>query len=296
MEISLLRYLEKTGEACINNISQNLGQTSIQTLAQIAHINSIAPNLIMLEDKKYSLSSHLNWLDLQQIKALLESQQLTYETIILDSIASTNSYALDNIHTLKDKTIVSCNWQFAGRGRFERQWLSTIAHDITVSVIYHFANDFNLALLPIISAIAVNRMLKSRNIANKIKWPNDIYAETKKVAGILVENRLSANRNLTVIGIGLDNFQNWERNQLLIDLVTNLDNIINEFQLFGFALIRREWLDNCLHHNHQVTIMQNEQKLDSGIHYDLGEHGELILRTNTGIKSYSTSAISLLID
>ncbi len=290
MEIKLLKTLEEYTSLTIHELSEHLGQNSLQTLSQIAHISEIAPQLIKSDNGKYQLNRQLNWLTQEKLKALLTNN---HQLVILDSIPSTNTYALENINTLPDKTIISCNWQYAGRGRFERRWLSTIAHDLTVSFIYHFERDINIALLPLVSAIAVNRLLKNYSITNKIKWPNDIYVEQQKVAGILVESRISTNMSKVVIGIGLDNFRNWERNQLLADLTLALDNILSEFVLFGFALIRREWLDNCMHINDEVSLIENGIEIARGIHHDIGTNGELIIKTKNQLKSYSSSLISL---
>lgn len=290
MEIKLLKTLEEYTSLTIHELSEHLGQNSLQTLSQIAHISEIAPQLIKSDNGKYQLNRQLNWLTQEQLKASLTNN---HQLVILDSIPSTNTYALENINTLPDKTIISCNWQYAGRGRFERRWLSTIAHDLTVSFIYHFERDINIALLPLVSAIAVNRLLKNYSITNKIKWPNDIYVEQQKVAGILVESRISTNMSKVVIGIGLDNFRNWERNQLLADLTLVLDNILSEFVLFGFALIRREWLDNCMHINDEVSLIENGIEIARGIHHDIGTNGELIIKTEDQLKSFSSSLISL---
>lgn len=290
MEIKLLKTLEEYTSLTIHELSEHLGQNSLQTLSQIAHISEIAPQLIKSDNGKYQLNRQLNWLTQEKLKALLTNN---HQLVILDSIPSTNTYALENINTLPDKTIISCNWQYAGRGRFERRWLSTIAHDLTVSFIYHFERDINIALLPLVSAIAVNRLLKNYSISNKIKWPNDIYVEQQKVAGILVESRISTNMSKVAIGIGLDNFRNWERNQLLADLTLVLDNILSEFVLFGFALIRREWLDNCMHINDEVSLIENGIEIARGIHHDIGTNGELIIKTEDQLKSFSSSLISL---
>lgn len=291
MEIKLLKTIEEYTSLTIHELSEHLNQNSLQTLSQIAHIREIAPDLIKSDNGKYQLSNQLNWLNQEKLKTSLAANN--HPLVILDSIPSTNSYALENINTLADKTIISCDWQYAGRGRFERRWLSTIAHDLTVSFVYHFERDINILLLPLVSAIAVNRLLKNQSIKNKIKWPNDIYVDQQKVAGILVESRISSDKSKVVIGVGLDNFKNWERNQLLIDLAAVLDNIISEFVLFGFALIRREWLDNCIHLNEEVSLIENGSEIARGIHHDIGTNGELIIKTQNQLQSYSSSLISL---
>ena len=267
-------------------------------MAIIARINALKTGSIISSGSSYRLSHPLNWLNPTTIQDLLKAQQLDYQVHLLSQTDSTNSYALKHINQLPHKSIVSCDWQSAGRGRFGRHWLSSIAHDLTLSIIYKFSNNFNLQLLPLICAVAVNRLLKNYRISNQIKWPNDIYqANSKlKISGILVENILRNKTNHSIIGIGLDNLASWGRNQLLVDLAASLDKLIQEFELFGFALLRREWLDNFLHLNHNVRIMQHGETIAQGIHTDISEQGELIVKTTIGLQKFSSSAISLCID
>ena len=298
MEIKLLQLLSQHNALSIGQLSQALELNTLQTLAIIARINKLKAGSVISYGSNYTLSYPLNWLNQNKIEELLQAQKLDYQVHLLSQTDSTNSYALKHINQLANKTIVSCDWQYAGRGRFGRHWLSSIAHDLTVSIIYDFPADFNLQLLPLLCAVAVNRLLKNYRISNQIKWPNDIYqAKSKlKISGILVENIFRDQINHSVIGIGIDNLANWERNQLLVDLVASLDNLINEFKLFGFALLRREWLDNCLHLKHNVKILQHGEIIARGIHSDIGEHGELIVQTATGTQKFSSSAISLRLD
>ncbi len=296
MEIKLLHYLDKHQPASVANIADELKLTTLETLKLIAKINQIQTELIINSNATYRLSHHLDWFNTAKIKELLANKNLDYTLQLHDQLESSNAYALKHIEQFKNKTIISCDWQYSGHGRFGRRWLSKIAEDITVSIVYTFPSDFNIALLPIICAVAINRLLKNHSIQNCIKWPNDIYVNQTKVAGILVENLVRNRENHTVIGIGLDNFAPWERNKLLVELVASIDTLISEFNLFGFALLRREWLDNCCHLGKQVTIVQNGSSIAEGKHVDIDEQGALVIQNTSGLQTYSSSAISLLLN
>ena len=295
MEIKLLHWLDKHQPASIADIAKGLKLTTLEILKAIAKINQIQTGLIVNSNATYALAHRLDWLDATKLKELLQNRNLDYAPHIQDKLESSNAYALKHIAQFKSKTIVSCDWQYSGRGRFGRQWLSKIAEDITVSIIYVFPSNFNIALLPIICAVAINRLLKNHSIQNCIKWPNDIYVNETKVAGILVENLVRNQEYHTVIGIGLDNFAALDRNKLLIELVASVDGLISEFNLFGFALLRREWLDNCCHLGKQVAIVQNGNNIADGKHVDIDEQGALVIQNTSGLQTYSSSAISLLI-
>lgn len=294
MEIKLLKILSASENGLsIAALSKKLKCNSLKVLEFIAEINQIQPKLLINHSGKYCLNEKLEWLDGNIIGNYLSSHELNYHLVLLDQLESTNNYALNHINNLPDRSLISCDWQYNGRGRFGRHWLSTIAHDLTVSIVRIFPGNFNLGILPLLCAVAINRLLKDYQIQNKIKWPNDIYVDSNKVAGILVENLVRQQQNHTVIGIGIDNFANFPRNKILGDLVIALENLLAECELFGFALLRREWLDNCWHLNQPMTICQNGDEICQGIHRDIGENGELILETNTGLEKFSSSAISI---
>ncbi len=296
MEIKLLKTLDQTNIITISTLAKLLNLSIINTLNLIGKTNTLQHNLISCQNGKYRLTNKLNFLKKELIQQHLLQNHLTYDCIILDHCSSTNNYAMTHIEQLADRSIVSCEWQSAGKGRFGRTWLSSIAHDITVSIVYHLPIDFKLSLLPIISAVAINRLLKNNRIINKIKWPNDIYHSEIKIAGILVDNVLRNNINHIIIGIGIDNIINLERNQFIADLIINLEQVLNEFKLFGFAILRREWLDNCWHLNKNVSILQNKVVMANGNHCDITEDGALVVQTHNGTQIFSSSAISLIVN
>lgn len=296
MIIQLLQTISKYKEAKLPEISNYIGLSVIKTLSLIAKINQYEPNLINEKGGYFKLSRDINWLSTPDIIHRLTQKNLAHNVIILNEVNSTNTYALKNISNYLGPIIISCELQNNGRGRFGRKWLSKISHDLTVSLIYQLPIDFNLPILPIIIAVSVNRLLKNYRISNKIKWPNDIYSHDEKVCGILVENIFRKQQNNVVIGIGLDNIGFWERNQLLVDLVSEVDNSLREYQLFGFPLLRREWLDNCLHHKSHVKLLKDDVIVATGVHQDIGEDGELIIQTTLGKQKFSSSLLSLIIE
>lgn len=293
MIIELLKIISTDTAINLPDIAHKLNISVISALSLIAKIKQREPELIIEQAGKYQLTRKINWLDNAQLDKHLTEKNLAHSYVILKEIDSTNTYALNHIENLKSPTIITTELQNNGRGRFGRRWSSKIAHDITVSILYQLPREFNLPILPIIIAVAMNRLFKNYRINNQIKWPNDIYANNEKICGILVENILRNDTNNTVIGIGLNNIGAWERSKLLIDIAAEVDNLIREYQLFGFALLRREWLDNCLHYQQEVTLLQNGQAYVHGKHNDIGEKGELILHTHDGIQRYSSSALSL---
>jgi BirA family transcriptional regulator, biotin operon repressor / biotin---[acetyl-CoA-carboxylase] ligase len=136
--------------------------------------------------------------------------------IFFDSLESTNDYAkaLLEKEKPKDFTIIYTLHQTKGRGQRGNNWISGQGLNLTASWI-HYPFNFKIAdffFLNIWVALAVYDALSEilpNHHSIKIKWPNDIYVEDKKIAGILIENTIEKDNIVSsIIGIGLNVNQN----------------------------------------------------------------------------------------
>ena len=118
----------------------------------------------------------------------------------LPSVDSTNNYAKNYIAKSSpiDGTVILADEQFAGRGQSGNIWLSEAGKNLTFSIIYQtsflLATEqfyLNMAISLGISAALASILLPDSDLSVKIKWPNDIYVQNKKIAGILIENTIS---------------------------------------------------------------------------------------------------------
>ena len=138
--------------------------------------------------------------------------------IKFDTIDSTNDFLkqLFKESAVENFTVVMANEQTKGKGQMGAKWISEPGKNLTMSVLVKDIQlenqsiyDFNIAV-----ALSVIKVLKKIQIPNvAIKWPNDIMADSKKVAGILIENILKPDGSFTaIVGIGLNlnqtNFEN----------------------------------------------------------------------------------------
>lgn len=129
---------------------------------------------------------------------------------LLASVDSTNSYARDlvaNSAPIEGTAIIALR-QTAGRGQIGNQWQSMEGKDLTFSLIYRpeFLNGRQLFDLNILVSVAISHWLESLEAGVvKIKWPNDILLNGRKVCGILIENGLQGHRiRQSIIGVGLN--------------------------------------------------------------------------------------------
>lgn len=112
------------------------------------------------------------------------------ETTILRlaEVDSTNTYARERFGDLADGTVISADYQTAGRGRLGRKWISPPGTNLTVTfVMKHVAEEPFLATCT--SSLAVLEMLREAAPDQDfyVKWPNDVYCGDAKIAGILCE-------------------------------------------------------------------------------------------------------------
>ncbi|MEA2386442.1 MAG: BirA family transcriptional regulator [Thermoleophilaceae bacterium] len=99
-------------------------------------------------------------------------------------------------------TLVTADEQSAGRGRQGRVWTAPAGHALLLSLVVRGLEERH-ELLPLAAAVAVCEACEANAaVACAIKWPNDVWIERCKVAGILIEGR--PQEGWAVIGIGVN--------------------------------------------------------------------------------------------
>ncbi|MGN6211275.1 biotin--[acetyl-CoA-carboxylase] ligase [Parafilimonas sp.] len=130
--------------------------------------------------------------------------------IELLSVDSTNNYAMQQVQN--GNAGHGDAWfafeQTAGRGQFNRQWLSAKGENIILSVVLdtrtlELSKQFLLNMACALSVFDLFNKYTTEKI--KIKWPNDVYCRDRKAAGILVENMIRGrNWQFAIAGFGIN--------------------------------------------------------------------------------------------
>ena len=132
---------------------------------------------------------------------------------------------VENINTLNGSVIWALN-QHKGRGQHGRSWESNTGENLTFSMLIRHDGMTVMEQFIFNKAISV-ALLKSLHVLSpnfKIKWPNDIYLNGKKIAGILIENSIKGKYiDYSVVGIGI----NVNQRKFSSDL-KNASSIMNE--------------------------------------------------------------------
>lgn len=123
--------------------------------------------------------------------------------IYLKEVDSTNNYILT--HKLLGSFVVA-EIQTAGRGRASKTWISNESNNLYFSALVGLKNTPQIPLFSLLCGKAVLKTCKKffPSLTLSLKWPNDIYLEDKKVAGILLEMQSNLEEVLLVIGIGVN--------------------------------------------------------------------------------------------
>ena len=141
---------------------------------------------------------------------------------------STNTLLRELIVQGNPPEYIYAGFQTAGRGQTGNGWESEADKNLLCSILLPARE--NLFELNIIVAVAVQRMLGEDFT---IKWPNDIYWQDKKVAGILIENAIIGNEvKYSIAGIGLNvNQTEWQ---------SNAPNPVSLKQIYGTDFVVEE--------------------------------------------------------
>lgn len=127
----------------------------------------------------------------------------------LDTVDSTNNFAANLINNglAENGAVVLADFQSNGRGQRGNSWLAANGMNLTASFIY-FPDNLALSQVNLLNwwiSLSIIRVLDRFGVAAQIKWPNDIYTEGLKLAGILIETNNSGNMvKSVVIGVGLN--------------------------------------------------------------------------------------------
>ena len=127
----------------------------------------------------------------------------------LDTVDSTNNFAANLINEglAENGAVVMAAFQSSGRGQRGNSWLAAKGMNLTASFIY-FPDNLALTQVSVLNwwvSLSVIRVLEHYGVPAQIKWPNDIYVNHLKLAGLLIETSNSGNLvKSAVIGVGLN--------------------------------------------------------------------------------------------
>ena len=236
----------------------------------------------------------------------LDTDLIGRKVIFLREVDSTNEYAKSIAPHEDSGTVVVAERQHSGRGRRGRYWASPEG-GLWVSVILKPEKHENLTLLVFAAALAVTDTLEEFGIKGRIKWPNDVLVNGRKICGILTEGRAG---DYVVVGIGL-NVNNEIPNGLsrvatsmsllrgtevslfhvFRSLIRNLEGWYRAYVDGLYEKILKETRDRSAVLGREVRVVDDVEIVGRAI--DIDAEGALIVQTHSGIKRVTHGDVSL---
>ena len=220
---------------------------------------------------------------------------------IFNEIDSTNDEA-KRINLNKDFHIIIAEKQYKGRGRLGKKWSSPDLGNIYMTVCSE--KDFSYMPLSLVVGVICKKGIEklTNNNEIKLKWPNDILYNNKKVGGVLVEKEVIKESTRTIIGIGINlnikKEESWwgdlskykletKRNRLINLIISEIIKLEHNYDWIN------EWRSGCMHLNREVEIYKDEEFVKKVIFKDIDENGNGILQSKNGHEKISSGQISI---
>lgn len=240
-------------------------------------------------------------------------------SLAFDVLPSTNAYALDLIakSAPKEGTVISASFQSEGRGQIGSRWDSPAGNNLLMSTILYptFLPASQQFLLSQAVSLAVMEVVKEYTSGEvKVKWPNDVYLQGRKVAGILLQVALSGQRlQSCVAGIGLNvnqtDFPAWlgratsmaletgrrvELEALKAALCYRLESRYLQLRAGNYQQVRSDYMDALLGYQQSGLYRRPEGEAFLGEIVGINESGQLLLRHNEKTEAFQLKEISLV--
>ena len=148
-------------------------------------------------------------------------------------IEETTSTQSDLVQQFESGKVLVAEYQSAGRGRLDRKFIVPPRKGLTFSFCIEATNDFGW--IPLLTGLAVAQGINSYLNSDlvKIKWPNDLLIDEKKLGGILSEKSETG----VVVGVGINIFQT--QTELPISDATSLTNVVRNMEIDRSELLSR---------------------------------------------------------
>lgn len=238
----------------------------------------------------------------------------------LDAINSTNQFLKDFVKnsSVENWTVITAEYQNLGRGQMKTKWHSKKSKNLLFSVLIRF-DDLHIVqqfYMNCAISLGIYKTLYDHKITNlSIKWPNDIMAANKKIAGILIENSLVKDRiRYSVVGIGLNVNQvefpaslpkatsfklllhkDFNRDILLDEIINNIKDYIDLITKKEFSFLKEQY-EKVLYKSGKPQVFKNKNgQIFLGKILGVNKQGKLLVeQENEEIKEFNFKEIKFL--
>ena len=278
-----------------------------------------------VRNRGYRLPAAAESLDGGRIRAMLVevARERVRQLDTAWMVGSTNTLLMDRANPpVGSSEALLAEYQTAGRGRRGRNWVAPPGGSICLSVSWMFGEvPRDLGALGLVVGVCALRALSRLGLDGvRLKWPNDLLVDDRKLGGILIEMRAeSAGPACVVIGIGLNvalgapllekiaamglapidlataGLKEVSRNEVAAGLISSFVQGLLEFERDGLKPFVQQWMDADALRGRPVTVTGAEVAA-KGIARGIDLDGALLVETPQGLLRFISGDVSVRAD
>jgi len=308
----ILALLYAAGNVAVSGqeLSRQLAVSRNAVWKQINNLRNLGYAIVAEPSRGYRLQASADNLHAAALSDLLGSSRIGSRVVFLQETASTNATAFTMAtEGAAEGTVIIAEHQTGGKGRLGRKWASPAGVNLYCSIILRPPiQPVAAPQLTFLSVIAVARAVeKLTPLPTRIKWPNDLLINGRKIAGLLNEMSAETDKvNFVILGIGvnlnmsadqfppelrhpasslfLESGAKVDRTEFARVMLQELDSLYAVFLEEGYAPARREWLERSRLAGAMVTVTDNGS-VRTGRVSGIDDYGALLLDTGEQILS-----------
>lgn len=318
---NLLDQLRADASVSGTVLAARLGVTRAAVWKQIEALRTAGAPIEAGAGRGYRLAWPIEWLDAHRILAELDAAQRRRVggLAVHWQIDSTSSELLRQTGTHRDADLLACcaETQSAGRGRRGRSWQSPLGGNLSFSLLKRFAHGMGaLTGLSLAAGVATVTALEDCGVhGTGLKWPNDVVARGRKLAGVLIEiGGEFLGPCHAVVGIGINlrlpaataaaidqpvidaatltGAEPPSRNRLAGRLLARLIEALDRFDARGFAAFRAEYERLDALAGRPVDV-HDGTRTHSGVAAGVDERGALRVRIGKSQRGFDSAEVSV---
>lgn len=299
------------------SLAQQLGISRTAVWKQVRRAVEQGILIETLKGKGYRLVEQVDLLESGAIEAGLPGDlKSMLDLLVLDQVDSTNAEVIRRRGKAGAMPLVCiADSQSAGRGRRGRVWQSPRGENLYISFGLGCKGGFAaLDGLSLVFGVALADALVALDVDDvQLKWPNDVYWQGRKLAGILIElqGEFQEGEVQVVAGMGMNVHmqqaegidqpwvslaqivprRTWQRNELAAQLIESVMLAFDEFQRAGFEAFRERWMARDLFAGERLAATQGDLQ---GVGRGLAADGSYLIELDGGdIRPVRAGEISL---
>lgn len=316
----VLAFLAEAGDEVVSGeaISDKLGLTRAAVWKHVNALRARGYRIDAVPARGYRLAEVPDRLTALELRPLLNTHDLGQVLHAYEELGSTNDRARELAEEgAAHGEVVIAERQTAGRGRRGRAWISPARKNLYFSAVLR--PDLPPARAPevtLVASLAVCDALRQAGVDAGIKWPNDVLAGGRKIAGILTELAAEPDRvHWIVVGVGVnvnaraEDFPDdlrGEATSVLLErgepapralfaaaCLTALEGWLDVHEERGFGPIREAWRERSVTLGREVRVKVDGGEL-AGTAEDIDDAGALLVRTASGLERVLAGDVRLV--